>query len=76
MASNVSWMATQGICHLAIGSIYFVQNVRENHESIHFMERVFCQNFFPQRVFTQAHIITSEGSVYTGNIYIYCLKIF
>ena len=63
-------LVTRAVCHLAIGSIYFVENVGENDKSIHFMEGILGQNFLPKWIFSKPDIIPSKRSVHTGNIMI------
>ena len=61
---------TRAVCHLAIGSIYFVENVGENDKSIHFMEGILGQNFLPKWIFSKPDIVPSKRSVHTGNMMI------
>ena len=53
--------------HLAVGSVYFVDNICKDHVSVHAMQRLFGQNFLPKRIFSQPNIITPKWRENTKN---------
>ena len=62
---QTSWgHATLKMSNLAIGSVYFVDNVGEHDISIHSVEWILSQNFFPKWISAEPYMVSSERNTH------------